>query len=178
MKTLLAIVLALLVQVAYATVPEPVQACQDAVDNFEADPEQALDDAKWCVEQLEQLAQDKKAEQFKDEIAGYKAGQVEQNRVMGMASIITDYRKDGKTIKVTRMQATDQANPLSALAGLAQFGGGRKVRIAGNTGTLMEQNGQVTLNLTLKEGGTLMFESYDATANEVRNFATAFLKEE
>lgn len=160
---------------AYASVPAPVAACQDAIDNFEDNPEQALDDARWCVEQLEQLQQDKQAEQFRDEVAGYTRGSVDQQKMMGMTSIIATYTGDGKAIKVTRMGAADGANPLSALANLAQYGGGRKIRIDGNTGSLMDQNGKVTLTLTLKEGGTMMFESSNAAASDVQAFATAFL---
>ena len=63
-------------------VADQVQACQDAVDNFDDSVEQALDDARWCVEQLEQMIQDQQADEFKDEVADYERGEVEKQKMM------------------------------------------------------------------------------------------------
>ncbi len=158
-------------------VAEPVAACQDAVNAFDKDPAQALEDARWCVEQLEQLEQDQQAGLFREEVAGYRRGAVEQQKVMGMSSIIATYTKAAESIKVTRLGASDGSNPMAALAGLAQFGGGRKVRIDGNTGTLMDQNGRVVLSLTLREGGSMMFEATGSTMDAVQAFATEWFTE-
>ncbi|MEM7100527.1 MAG: hypothetical protein AAF541_19840 [Pseudomonadota bacterium] len=156
-------------------VAEQVQACQDAVENFDDSVEQALDDARWCVEQLEQMIQDQQADEFKEEVADYTRGEVEKQKMMGMSTIIATYTKSGNDIQVTRMGVGDGANPLSALAGFAQLGGGRKMRIGGNTGTLLDQGGEARLTLTMQDGSTLMFESRDVKGNEITDFAREFL---
>ncbi len=160
----------------YAQVPEAVEGCQMAIDAFESDPEQALEDARWCVEQLEQLQQDKEALKFRDEIAGFTAGPLNQEKMMGMSTISRTYSKDGVEISAQKIGVSDSSNPLSALGAFAQMGaaGGRKVRIAGHTGSVMTQGNKVTLILSLKEGGSFTFESSTANAEQVTKFAKAF----
>ena len=74
-----------------AATPEPVSGCQDAIDSFESDPAQALEDALWCVERLKQVQQDAKANQFIDEFNGWQGDQLSKEMVMGMSTIKRDY---------------------------------------------------------------------------------------
>ena len=52
--------------------------------------------------------------------------------------------------------------------------GGRKVRISGRTGSSVEDNGETTLNLSLKNGKTLIFTSRDLAREGVTDFAEEF----
>ena len=166
----------LVTQVAHAAVPEPVQACQDAVDAFASDPKRALEDAIFCVERLRQVEQDAKATQFKDEIDGWVGGALNKEMIMGMSGINRAFTKDGKTINVQLLGVADQSNPLGALAGLAQLGamGGRKVRFAGNNGSMQVQGQQITINITNREGGTTIMETSTASEADIMNFGRKF----
>jgi len=156
----------------------PADTCSSAASLFkEGDIEGALEEARWCVTQLEQLKQGKVSSFFKDEINGFKGGKLEQQQAMGISMIERNYSKDGKVVKVSLSGgASGAAN--NAFAALASFGmqstNGKKVRIQRRTAMISDDGGNIQVVVTLKSGGMLTFESNDLNSAETTAFAKAF----
>ncbi len=156
----------------------PADTCTNAASLFkENDIEGALEEARWCVTQLEQLKQGKISSFFKDEIESYKGGKLDQQQAMGISIIERSYSKDGKIVKVSLSGgASGAAN--NAFAALASFGmqssNGEKVRIQRRTAMISDDGGNVQAVVTLKSGGMLTFESNDLNVDDVTAFAKAF----
>lgn len=156
----------------------PAETCASAASLFkEGDIEGALEEARWCVTQLEQLKQGKISSFFKDEINGFKGGKLEQQQAMGISMIERSYSKDGKIIKVSLSGGASGAAS-NAFAALASFGmqssNGKKVRIQRRTAMINDDGGNIQAVVTLKSGGMLTFESNDLNSADVTSFAKAF----
>lgn len=156
----------------------PQDSCKNAAALYaDGDLDGALEEAKWCVTQLEQLKQDNIAKFFKDSILGYQGNELESQNAMGFSSTKREYLKDDKQISVS-LSGMASANGMDAFAALAQIGltagGGKKVRIQKRTASIMVDNSNVQILVTLKKGGTLVFESNDVNADELQRFAEAF----
>ena len=156
----------------------PADTCASAASLFkEGDIEGALEEAQWCVTQLEQLKQGKTSSFFKDEINGFKGGKLDQQQAMGIAMIERNYSKDGKIIKVALSGGASGAasNAFAALASLGmQSSNGKKIRIQRRTTMITDDGGNVQAVVTLKSGGMLTFESNDLNSDAVTTFAKAF----
>ena len=156
----------------------PADTCSSAASLFqEGDIEGALEEAQWCVTQLEQLKQGKVSSFFKDEIDGFKGGKLEQQQAMGISMIERNYSKDGKVINVSLSGGASGAasNAFAALASLGmQSTNGKKVRIQRRTAMVSDEGGSVQVVVTLKSGGMLTFESNDLNSNDAIAFAKAF----
>jgi hypothetical protein len=156
----------------------PADTCASAASLFkEGDIEGALEEARWCVTQLEQLKQGKVSSFFKDEINGFKGGKLDQQQAMGISMIERNYSKDGKVIKVSLSGGASGAAS-NAFAALASFGmqssNGKKVRIQRRTAMISDDGGNVQVVVTLKSGGMLTFESNDLNSSDATAFAKAF----
>lgn len=157
---------------------DPAETCASASSLFkEGDLDGALDEARWCVTQLEQLKQNQTSSFFQDEINGYTAGKLESQQTMGMQLIERSYSKDGQTIGVSLAGgAMGAAN--SAFAALASLGiqteQGEKIRIQRRTAVITEDNGNSQIVVTLKSGGMLTFDSTIVSRDELLAFAKAF----
>ncbi len=157
---------------------DPSETCASAVSLFkEGDIDGALEEARWCVTQLEQLKQNQTGGYFADEINGYTAGKLESQQTMGMQLIERSYSKDGQTIGVSLTGgAMGAAN--SAFAALASFGmqsaQGEKTRIQRRTAVITENNGNNQIVVTLKSGGMLTFDSSNVSRDELLEFAKKF----
>jgi len=157
---------------------DPADTCASAASLFkEGDVEGALEEARWCVTQLEQIKEGQTSAYFKDEINGHKGGKLESQNMMGFAMTERPYNKDNKSIKVSLTGgASGGAN--NAFAALASFGmqaaQGKRVRIQRRSAVVSNENGTVKVTITLKSGGMLIFESRDASEDEVIAFAKAF----
>ncbi len=162
---------------AYAD-EDPTETCSNAASLFkEGDLDGALDEARWCVTQLEQLKQNQTSSFFQDEINGYTAGKLESQQTMGMQLIERSYSKDGQTIGVSLTGgAMGAAN--SAFAALASLGmqsaQGEKIRIHRRTAVITEDAGSNQIVVTLKSGGMLTFDSQSVSRDELLAFAKAF----
>lgn len=176
----LALGIALNFAVAPTTFAEdtPEDTCNSAASLFkEGDIEGALEEAQWCVTQLEQLKQGRVSSFFKDEIDGFKGGKLDQQQAMGISMIERNYSKDGKVIKVSLSGgASGAAN--NAFAALASFGlqstNGTKIRIQRRTAMVSDESGDINIVVTLKSGGMLTFESNDLNSDDTTAFAKAF----
>lgn len=156
----------------------PADTCASAASLFkDGDIEGALEEAQWCVTQLEQLKQGRISSFFKDEINGFKGGKLNQQKAMGISMIERSYSKDGKIIKVSLSGGTSGAAS-NAFAALASFGmqssNGKKVRIQRRTAMINDDGGNVQAVVTLKSDGMLTFESNDLNSDDVTAFAKAF----
>lgn len=165
------------VPVAFAE-DTPAQTCANAASLFkEGDIEGALEEARWCVTQLEQLKQGRVSAFFKDEINGYKGGKLDQQQAMGMSMIERAYNKDGNVIKVS-LSAGVSGSANNAFAAIASLGmqatNGKKVRIQRRTAVVSAEDENIQIVVTLKSGGMLTFESNDLNRDDVITFAKAF----
>ena len=162
---------------AYAD-DDPTATCSSAASLFkEGDLDGALDEARWCVTQLEQLKQNQTSSFFQDEINGYTAGKVESQQTMGMQLIEQSYSKDGQTIGVSLAGgAMGAAN--NAFAALASFGmqsaQGEKTRIQRRTAVISEDNGNNQIVVTLKFGSIFAMQYQSVSRDELLAFANAF----
>ena len=172
------------VAVSIAVIPaiaedDPVTTCSTAADLAkEGDIVGALEEARWCVTQLEQMMQDEVSSFFPDEVNGYAAGEIIKEQVMGMSMIERDYSKDNNVISVslTTGSSSGSANPLSAIAKMGmQMGGiGQKIRIQKRSAVIINENNSTQVIVTLKSGGILTFESRDESSDTVVSFAKKF----
>jgi hypothetical protein len=160
----------------------PQDSCKNAAALYaDGDLDGALEEAKWCVTLLEQMKQENIAKYFKDSILGYQGNELESQNAMGFSSTKREYTKDNAYISVS-LNGMATGNGMDAFAALAQIGltagGGKKVRIQKRTAAVMVGENDVQIMVTLKKGGTLMFESTSVNAEELQRFAEAFPIEE
>lgn len=157
----------------------PSETCTSAAKLFnEGDVEGALEEAKWCVTQLEQLKQSKSSSYFKDEINGYKGEKLNSQQTMGISIVERSYSKNGQVIKVSLSGGvSDSMN--NAFAAIASFGlqavQGEKIRIQRRTAVIVNNNAKLTqVIVTLKSSGMLTFESKNTSDDDIVAFAKAF----
>lgn len=159
---------------------DPSKACSEAVSLYkQQDLEGALEEARWCVEALEQIKQQQATNIFPDSVDGYKGGEVSHQKMMGFSMIERTYSKDGNTISVSLNDSS--GGGLGGLAVFAQMGGmgGDKIRVQRRTVNDMSEGGSAQFIVSLKSGGMLTFESRnvdrDATLEFVKQFPIAKL---
>lgn len=158
---------------------DPAKLCQSAAELFkEGDIEGALEEARWCVTQLEQLKQNQTAKYFKDEILGFKGEELSQQSAMGMTVVERTYNKGDKYIRVS-LTGGAASGAMGAFSALAQFGmqantNANKVRIQRRTAVVSKDGSDVTVMVTLKSGSMLNFESSNVSQEDVVNFAKQF----
>ncbi len=157
----------------------PSDICKSAAQLFEeGDIEGALEEARWCVTQLEQLKQGQTAGFFKDEVAGYSGGELNSQQTMGMSILERNYTKDGAIISVS-MSGGAAGNAMNSLLGsIASMGmqstAGKKIRIQRRTAMLTDDNGSAQIVVTLKSGGILTFSSDSVSGDDLLAFAEKF----
>ena len=171
------------VAVSFAAIPataedNPSAICSSAANLAkEGDIAGALEEARWCVTQLEQLMQEQVSSFFPDEVNGYTAGEIKKEQVMGMAIIECNYSKVDNEISVslTGGGSGGSANAFSAIAMMGmQMGGGQKVRIQKRSAVIIDENNSAQVVVTLKSGGILTFESRGTSSDAVVVFAKKF----
>jgi hypothetical protein len=165
----------LLVSPLYAAVEgDPAEYCKQAAELYQEDDiAGAVEEAKWCLESLEQIQQSRKSDKFAKDIAGWQRGEVNQQKAMGFSIIETSYSKDGKTIKVSYNGGGGGMAAMFSQMGMA--GGGKKIRLGRYTGMVMEQGGRNEILIGLKmTPGMVTLSSVDASMEELRAFAKAF----
>jgi hypothetical protein len=156
---------------------DPKDSCDGIVDLYaDGDLDGALEEARWCVEALEQVKQAKEGDLFAADIAGWKRQSIEQNKALGVALTEATYTKGDKTITVSLMGGAGGGD-MGFLGGLAQMGmmsGGNKIRVGKHTGVATSEGGTSTVTVSLDTGGTLSFASSNTEMNVVVDFAKAF----
>jgi hypothetical protein len=181
MKLLLAGLLVAGAWVTPAWAESPVDGCKSAIEAFEdEDIELALEEARWCVELLEQQKQASVADSFKDSVAGYTGGETETQKAMGMMITTRSYSKGDSSVTVSLTQTSSESamSGFGALASMGMMGAGQKVRVRGNTGTFIKEGRDAQLMITPRSGGGLLnFESSDLDQAGLTGFAEDFLKD-
>lgn len=176
--------LTMCVVISVAVIPagaedDPAATCSSAATLAkDGDIAGALEEARWCVTQLEQLLQDQASNLFPDEVNGYTAGKIKKEQAMGMSIIDCDYSKDASVISVSLTDggAGGAANPFSAIAkmGMQMGGMGQKIRIQKRSAVIVDENNSTQVVVTLKSGGILTFESRGSSSDTVVAFAKKF----
>ncbi|MEW8691012.1 MAG: hypothetical protein AB2535_07975 [Candidatus Thiodiazotropha endolucinida] len=168
-------IMSLLAFPLYAAVDgDPAEYCKQAAELYQQDDiAGAVEEAKWCLDSLEQIQQSRKSDKFAKEIAGWKRGEINQQKTMGFSIIETTYTKDGKAIKVSYNSGSGGMAAMFSQMGLA--GGGKKIRLGRYTGMVMEQGSRNEIMIGLKmTPGMINLSSTDASLEELRAFAKAF----
>jgi hypothetical protein len=153
---------------------DPATYCKQAAELYqENDIAGAVEEAKWCLESLEQIQQSLKSDKFAKDIAGWKRGEVNQHKAMGFSIIETSYSKDGKTIEVSFNSGGGGMAAMFSQMGMA--GGGKKIRLGRYTGMIVEEGERNEILVSLKmTPGMLNLSSSDTSMDELSAFAKAF----
>ncbi len=165
-------------QAAYAqSAEEAATACSDAVELInEQDFAGALEEAKWCVESLQQIKQQAMLEVFPDEVLDYSGGELSNQSAMGMTMLERNYSNSESDVDVSL--TTGMAG--GGLAALAQLGmgmnagAGKKMRIHKRTVLDLSESGEGQYMVQLKSGGSLMISSTELNAEQLLPFVKAF----
>jgi len=160
------------------SVEDATEACSEATRLIaEKDIDGALEEARWCVESLQQVKQQKTLAVLPDEVNGFIAGDISENMLMGMMMIERSYTRDDDTITVSMSSGAVSG----ALAGLTQMalglggGGGKKMRIQKRSVIDMsEAEGKASYMVQLKSGGMLSIGSDELSPEAVLPFIKAF----
>ncbi|MEE9319171.1 MAG: hypothetical protein V3U76_01880 [Granulosicoccus sp.] len=156
---------------------DATEACNEAARLIaKKDIDGALEEARWCVESLQQMKQQQTLAVMPDEVKDFVGGDIEENTIMGMTMIERSYTRDDETIKVSMTSGAASG----ALAGLTQMalgmgGGGKKMRIQKRTVVDMsEADGKASFVVQLKSGGMLTIGSDELSPEAVLPFIKAF----
>lgn len=159
------------------TAEDAATACSDAVELIsEEDFDGALEEAKWCVESLQQIKQQAMLEVFPDEVLEFTGGELSNQSAMGMTMLERSYTNAQSDVDVAL--TTGMAG--GGLAALAQLGmgmnagGGKKMRIQKRTVLDLSQSGEGQYMVQLKSGGSLVISSNDLNAEQLLPFVKAF----
>ncbi|MGH8496329.1 MAG: hypothetical protein ACREVN_09355 [Gammaproteobacteria bacterium] len=156
---------------------DPGESCGGIVELYQGgDIDGALEEARWCVEALEQIKQGEVGEVFAGEVAGWKRDSLDQNEAMGIAVTEARYTKGEQAISVSLMGGAGGGG-MGFFGGLAEMGmmsAGKKMRIDKHTAVANSEGNTSTVTVTLDSGGALTFESYDVDLDAVVEFAEAF----
>jgi hypothetical protein len=153
---------------------DPAAYCKQAAKLYqEKDIAGAVEEAKWCLESLEQIQQSQKGDRFAKQVAGWQRGEVSKQKAMGMSMIETEYSKGDKTINVSYNSGVSGMGAMFSQMGLA--GGGKKIRLGRYTGLVMEEgrNNEILVGLKMTQG-MVNLSSDTATLDELQAFAKAF----
>jgi hypothetical protein len=173
----LTIILAALVFAQYSYAQDtPSESCQAAAElAADGDIDGAIEEARWCLEGLEQIKQEQSSAVFPDEINGFTGDTLESNSAMGVQVISRDYRKGENTISVTLTGGSGGGmGGFAALAQMGMMGGGKKIRVQRRTVLDNSEGSDVSFMASLNSGAMLMFESSDTDNATVLEFIKAF----
>lgn len=159
----------------------PADACTEAARLIteENDLDGALDEAKWCVEGLEQMKSQQALTVFPDAVGGFTGGETQQQKAFGLSIIERTYTRGSESIELNLTGGGGPAG--SGLAALAQLGAelggqsGAKMRIQRRTVLDMGgDGGEPTFMVQLRSGGVLNVSSSSANRDTVLGFLKEF----
>lgn len=158
---------------------EAATACEDAAILLrEDDLDGALEEARWCLESLQQIRQNRTLAIFPDAVERWTGGELDRQSAMGMNVLSRTYTREADSIEVT-LTSGAAGSGLAALAqmGLAMGSGtGKKIRVQKRTVLDMSEPDAAGANyiVQLRSGGMLNVESGDTDADTVLEFLRAF----
>lgn len=175
-RKFLLIALATLSTAPLLAAENPAASCGEALELFESnDINGALEEARWCVEALEQFKQQQASSLFPDQVAGFEGGEIQRQNAMGFSIIQRDYRKGEQVISISLNKGS--AGSMGGFAALAQMGmmeTGKKLRIQRRTVNDLSEGSRVEFMVALKSGAMLGIESNNADHATVLEFAEQF----
>lgn len=184
LTTGLTLSIALTLPASAQTVDEAADACKEAVRLIgEDDIDGALDEARWCVESLQQVRQDLTLTMFPDEIDGFIGGELGNQSAMGMTMLERSYVRelDGGTDEAVKVSLTTGAAGagLAALAqlGMSLGGNGRGKKLRVQKRTVVDASSEIGPSqylVELKSGGMLTIESSTLDAEALLEFVREF----
>ncbi len=162
-----------------AETDETAAACNEAARLLTEDDDidGALEEARWCVEGLQQLKQNQLLTILPDAIEGYTGGEIENQSALGMNIIERAYTGPAGSIQVSLTSGVASGG----LAALAQMGmslgasGGKKMRIQKRTVfDMSEPNGDSQFMVKLKNGGVINISSSTVSGEDTLLFIKGF----
>lgn len=151
--------------------------CNEAATLYsKKDIDGALEEARWCVEALEQIKRKQVIGLFPDEVAGYKGGEIQHQKAMGFSMLERDYRKEGKIITVS-LNDSSKGGGMGGIAAIAQMGmmeAGKKIRIQRREVIDMSEGDRVEFMVVLKSGGMLRIASSNVDHDNTLEFVKQF----
>ncbi len=164
-------------QVSAELKDEAATACTEAARLIEEDDfVGALDEAKWCVESLQQIKQDAVLTVFPDTIEGFKGGELSNQSAMGITILERDYSNADGDVSVVLTTGV-AGGGLAALAQLGMglgAGTGKKLRIQKRTVLDMSEGNKRQFMVQLKSSGMLNITSSSLDAEALESFVRAF----
>jgi len=131
-------------QVVAQSADEAATACTEAARLIdEEDFASALDEAKWCVESLQQIKQQAMLTVFPDSVDGFDGGDLDNQSAMGMTILERTYTNGDGDVSVSLTTGV-AGGGLAALAQLGMglgAGTGKKMRIQKRTVLDMSDGG-------------------------------------
>lgn len=159
------------------TAEDAASACAEASRLIgEQDFVGALDEAKWCVESLEQIRQQATLTLFPEAIEGYSGGELDNQSAMGMTIIERVYTGAEGEVNVS-LTTGIAGGGLAALAqlGMGMGGGsGKKIRVQKRTVLDMSSAEEAQYMVQLKSGGMLNVTSTDLDPASLLSLLRAF----
>ncbi|HBR99311.1 MAG TPA: hypothetical protein DD979_18330 [Gammaproteobacteria bacterium] len=162
---------------AFAQDDNPGKVCREAARLFDEDDiEGAIEEARWCLEALEQLQQQAAGQLFPDEINGFVGNELQSQSTMGMRIMEREYVQGNQLINVTYTGGGAAAGGLAAIArmGMNMGGTGKKMRIQRRTVIDMSDAQQVEFSVSMKSGGMLNITSSNVDHDTVLAFVKDF----
>lgn len=158
----------------HAAQNDPSAYCKQAAELYQSgDVAGAIEEAKWCLETLEQIAQNQKSEVFPTDLAGWTRGEVSQQKAMGFSNIEVAYSRDGKQIRIN-YTGGGGGGMAAMFSQMGMAGAGRKIRLGRYTGIVTEQGQRNKIMIGLKmTPGMINLESDSASVDEMVEFARA-----
>ena len=178
MKTFLSLILFCTLQFTFAPwaqAENTSELLEEAIDLLKQENyTEAREVIAIALDQVDHRLLDTTAATFPETVGEFARGDVNTQKAMGIDLTECVYtNKKGNEIQVQLMGGgSSMFGGLAALG--SSFGGGRKVRIQGRSGTMMDSDGEVTLALTLKNGKSLIFVSNMIDGDGVNDFAEKF----
>ncbi len=127
-----------------------------------------------ALDQIDHHLLDATAEAFPLKIGLFTRGDVNSQKTMGIEITECTYRDEkGREVEVQLMGGGGGVFGNIAALGM-NAPGGRKIRVAGRTGSSVEDNGETTFTLKLKNGKSLLFKSRDLDREGMTGFAGEF----
>jgi len=164
-------------QLAAQTKEDAGAACTEAARLIaEDDFSGALDEAKWCVESLQQMKQESMLNVFPDTVATFTGGELSNQSAMGMTILEREYTSANGNANVS-LTTGIAGGGLAALAQLGMglnSGGGKKLRIQKRTVLDLGDSSKGQYMVQLKSGATLAVTSDSLNAEQLLPFVKAF----
>lgn len=166
----LALAVTLLSPNLFASVDKDTQAaCEAAAELAKGDDlKAAAEEARWCLEGIEQTLQSMDADLFTKEINGWNRGEVTTNKAMGMTLTETSYTKEGSHIQVSLNTGTGAIGNVMAQMGMMQ--GVKRVRLGKHKGIFTSEN---ELAISFDGGRLLTLQGDGVDTETLTEFAKA-----